>query len=44
VDAFQEMKIKTAQAVADYFQGRVPRYVLNPEVLSAPNRRRPPAR
>ena len=44
VDAFQEMKVKTAQAVVDYFQGQLPRYMLNPEVLSSPNRRMPPAR
>jgi D-3-phosphoglycerate dehydrogenase len=41
VDAFHEMKVKTAQAVVDHFQGRVPSYVLNPSVLSSPNRRKP---
>jgi D-3-phosphoglycerate dehydrogenase len=44
VDAFYEMKTKTAQAVVDYFQGRAPRYILNPSVLSSPSRREPPAR
>ena len=42
VDAFHEQKVKTAQAVVDYFQGRVPRYVLNPSVLSSPNLRQAP--
>jgi D-3-phosphoglycerate dehydrogenase len=37
VDALHELKTKTAQAIVDFFQGRVPRNVLNPEVLSAPN-------
>ncbi len=41
VDAFHEMKVKTAQAIVDHFQGRVPRYVLNPAVLSSPQRREP---
>ncbi|RPJ30867.1 MAG: C-terminal binding protein [Planctomycetaceae bacterium] len=40
-DAFHEMKVKTAQAIVDHFQGRVPRYVLNPAVLSSPQRRMP---
>ena len=42
IDAFHEMKVKTAQAIVDYFQGNVPRYVLNPSVLSSAHRRKPP--
>jgi D-3-phosphoglycerate dehydrogenase len=42
VDASHEQKIKAAQAVVDYFQGRLPHYVLNPSVLSSPSLRKPP--
>lgn len=44
VDAFREMKVKTAQAVVDYFQGQIPAYVLNRSVLSSPQLRKPPIR
>ncbi len=39
-EAFVEMKVKTAQAVVDFVQGQVPRYLLNPEVLTSPRLRR----
>jgi D-3-phosphoglycerate dehydrogenase len=44
VDAFREMKVKAAQAVVDYFRGRLPRYILNPSVLSSANLRKSPGK
>ncbi len=35
-DALLDLKMKTAQAIVDFFQGRMPRYVLNPAVLTSP--------
>jgi D-3-phosphoglycerate dehydrogenase len=42
VEAFRGMKVGAAQAVVDYIQGRIPRNILNPAVLSAPNLRKRP--
>jgi len=38
-DALLDLKMKTVQAIVDFLQGRVPRYVLNPAVLVSPTLR-----
>lgn len=38
-ESLLDVKLRAAQAAADLFQGRIPQYVVNPDVLSVPGAR-----